>query len=290
MSDDPDITHAFTVDVEEWFHLHSTEIAPVSEWPSLESHVERQTDMVLAVLDDHDVRGTFFVLGWVAERYPSLVRTIAEAGHEIGCHSYHHPVIHELEPDEFDEDLERAVGAISEATGEPVISYRAPSFSVTREMPWFFETLAKRGIEIDSSICPAVRHDGGHSGFGERTELVDTPHGDLREVPVSTYRIGPSRLGSLGGGYFRFFPLFLTSRQLDRMEEEARSGVFYMHPYDIDPDQPRRRMSPTAYFRKYVGLRGAERKLNRLLDAYDFAPLGEAFLANSHPATTAAPA
>lgn len=267
-------THAFTVDVEEWFHLHSADMGSPADWRDYESRVVRQTDHVLDLLAEYGVRATFFVLGWVADREPALVRRIRDQGHEIGCHSYYHPLVSEMSPDAFEADLQRALEAIESAAGVRPTGYRAPSFSVTERDEWFFEVLARNGIAWDSSICPASRHDSERSDFDESPAPIDTPAGRVWELPVTTFRWGPLSAGSLGGGYFRLLPVDTVARQFGRRETAGERGIFYLHPHDLDPGIPRVYLGPAASFRKYVGLGRATGKLRDLLGRVTFDALG----------------
>lgn len=262
----PPRTCTFSVDLEDWFHLLELPGAPSFDtWNALPSRLERNTYRLLAALDAHHVRATFFVLGWVAERFPALVRLLAEQGHEIASHGHAHRLVSTQRPVEFRDDLRRASDAIEAACGRRPLGYRAPGFSITDRTPWALDVLAREGFVYDSSIFPAARAHGGMPGA--RTQPWRLPCG-LHEIPVSTVGVGRRRIGYLGGGYLRVLPratiLALARRQVRR----GQDLVLYVHPRDIDPHQPRLPMRWPRRLRTYVGLRGALSKLTALLDAF----------------------
>lgn len=271
------IQNAFTVDVEDYYHVSAfaRTISP-HDWSQYESRVVASTHRILRLLEERQVRGTFFVLGWVAERFPELVRDIHRAGHELGCHSYWHRLVYEQTPDEFRDDLTRAKDVVEQVTGEPVTAYRAPSFSITRKSLWALEILAGEGIRLDSSIYP-VHHDRyGIPGAERFLHRVETPAGELLEFPPSLVRLGNFNLPVGGGGYFRLYPSRFSETCLHRIHREAgRPFMFYVHPWEVDPGQPRLRGSALSRFRHYVNLDRTEAKLRRLLDAFSFGSVGD---------------
>jgi polysaccharide deacetylase family protein (PEP-CTERM system associated) len=235
----------------------------------------------------HGVQGTFFVLGWVAERFPSLVREIAAAGHEIGSHSYWHRLVYQMAPAEFRDDLRRSIGVIEEAAGIKVTRYRAPSFSITRRSLWALEILVEEGIEVDSSVFP-VHHDRyGIPGARPTIHRLKTPSGPLVEFPPTVVRLGRLTLPVGGGGYFRLYPYSATSCLLNRINRaDQRPFMFYCHPWEIDPGQPRMRAgSLLSHFRHYVNLATTERKLNRLLNDFSFSAVEAALGYQAEPET-----
>lgn len=264
--------NAMTVDVEDYFQVTGF-AGRVSRrnWDHYECRVETNTNRLLSLLDEVHVRGTFFVLGWVAERYPALIRRIAKAGHEIASHGYWHQLVYELTPEEFVADISNSRDAIANACGVQVHAYRAPSFSIVRDSLWALDLLAEQGFTIDSSIFPI----GGHDRYGipdARREIHDlaTPHGSICEFPPSAWSRPPLHL-PIGGGYFRLFPLRLTTAAINGVRREGRPAMFYIHPWELDIEQPRfNSVSRRARFRHYVGLQHTERRLRRLCQTQPF--------------------
>jgi polysaccharide deacetylase family protein (PEP-CTERM system associated) len=271
------ILNAMTVDVEDYFQVSAFEsIVPRSSWSSLESRVCRNTERLLDMFEAAGVRATFFVLGWVAERYPQLVRQIAAAGHELASHSYHHQLVYSLTPEEFRADLRRAREAIESAAGVRVLGYRAPSYSVIRDSLWALDVLIEEGYTFDSSIYP-IRHDRyGIPEWDRAIHRLHRPGGTLWELPGSTVRVGGTNLPIGGGGYFRLLPYGWTSRGIRRLNEtEGHPAVFYLHPWEIDPDQPRIAAGRLSRFRHYRNLGRTEERLGRLLRQFRFGTVSD---------------
>jgi polysaccharide deacetylase family protein (PEP-CTERM system associated) len=270
--------NALTVDVEDYFQVTSFEgVVPRAEWGSRESRVVASTERLLDLLARHQVRGTFFVLGWVAERFPALVRRIADAGHELGCHSYWHRLIYNLNEATFRGDLRQAKQAIEDAAGHRVTSFRAPSFSITRRSLWALDVLVQEGFTIDSSIFPTAHDRYGVPGALPQANIVETPSGPITELPMTVSQFGRWSLPVGGGGYFRLYPLAMTRRLLARVNRvHDRPFVFYIHPWEVDPAQPRiRGGSLASRFRHYVNLRSTESKLDRLLGSFRWGTVTE---------------
>lgn len=269
------IRNIISVDVEEYFH--PTELAKSvrrDEWTSLPSLVVPETKRVLEIFDRHKVKGTFFVLGWVAERFPALIREIASKGHEIGCHSYSHRLVYDLTPAEFREDTQRAVQAIENACGITPKAYRAPSYSITNKSLWALEVLAECGFTHDSSIYP-IEHDRyGIPGFGRHCRVLKTLSGSLVEVPIATVQLSEKNVTPVGGGaYLRLLPYRYTAAGIRRINQEDRQpACMYFHPWELDPDHPRLAQGWVSR-RTYTGLRSMGRKIERLLGELDFGPL-----------------
>jgi len=267
------IPNALTVDVEDYFHVAA--LAPSvhrDSWISRESRVVGNTQKLLAIFEEFDVRGTFFVLGWVAERYPQLVRDIAAHGHEIACHGYSHRLVYEQSPQEFYQETHRAKNLLQEITGSAVLGYRAASYSIVRESLWALDILVELGFVYDSSIFP-VRHDRYGIHDAERApHRMATPTGkSIVEWPLATARILGFRLPVAGGGYFRLFPYGLSRWGLASINRrELRPFVFYLHPWEIDPAQPRVSASWLSRFRHYTNLGKCEERLRRLLAEFRF--------------------
>jgi len=270
--------NALTVDVEDYFQVTSFEnVVPRSQWDSRESRVVAGTERLLELFAKHGVRGTFFILGWVAERFPQLVRRIDAAGHEIGCHGFWHRLTYDLSPQAFRDDLRRAKRSIEDAAGQPVTAFRAPSFSITRRSLWALEALVLEGFTIDSSIFPTTHDRYGVPGAQPQAHLVETPAGPIAELPMTVVKFGRVAIPVGGGGYFRLYPLALTRRLLARVNRvHGRPFVFYIHPWEVDPDQPRiRGGSLSSRFRHYVNLRSTARKLDKLLGGFRWGTVSE---------------
>lgn len=272
------LVNAFTVDVEDYYHVtgFADRIEPTT-WEHYPSRVVASTHRILNLLERHQVHGTFFILGWVANRHPELVRDIQKAGHEIGGHSYWHRLIYNLTPDEFRADLQLSHDVISQITGDPVRLHRAPSFSITQKSLWALDILVEEGIEIDSSIFP-VHHDRyGLPDAEPRPHRLETASGSLWEFPPSVYQIGNYRLPVGGGGYFRLYPYQFTRHCLQATGRRHQSPfMFYIHPWEVDPDQPRMVGPWLTRLRHYVNLGKTERKLDRLLSDFPFDAISRA--------------
>ncbi|MBW4052624.1 MAG: DUF3473 domain-containing protein [Proteobacteria bacterium] len=272
------LVNAFTVDVEDYFHVAALASAVSREsWPTRESRVERNTERLLTLLADKRVRGTFFVLGWVAERCPALLRQVVREGHEIACHGYSHQLIYRQSQDEFREETRRAKDILEQAVGQPVLGYRAASFSITRESLWALDVLIDLGFEYDSSIFP-IHHDRyGIPGASPRIGPVSAPSGrTLVEFPMNAASFLGLRVPVSGGGYFRIFPYSLIRAGLRQINRRAgQPFMFYLHPWELDPEQPRIRVGMLSRFRHYTNLHRCERRLSTLLEDFSFAPAAE---------------
>jgi polysaccharide deacetylase family protein (PEP-CTERM system associated) len=267
------VLNALTIDVEDYFQVSAFEgHVARHDWHHCESRVVENTRRLLHLLDERNVRATFFVLGWVAERFPQLVRDIHATGHEIGSHSYWHRLVYELTPDEFRSDLQKSRDVLEQIIGEPINAYRAPSFSITKNSFWALEILADEGFTIDSSIFPIYHDRYGIPDAQPGLHQIDTASGDLWEFPPAVVRKARLNIPVSGGGYFRLYPLPFTIRSLRSINQQlARPFVFYVHPWEIDPEQPRLRAgSWLARRRHYVNLRTTESKLRRLLASFRF--------------------
>jgi polysaccharide deacetylase family protein (PEP-CTERM system associated) len=268
----PRIVNAMTIDVEDYFHANAFDrVVSFDQWPGLESRVCANTDRILGILDEAGVRATFFVLGWVAERFPALVQRIARGGHEIASHSYRHRLVYELSPEQFREDLRRAKSAIEAAAQVPVFGYRAPSYSVTARSLWALDILAEEGYAYDASIFP-IHHDRyGIPRSPRHAFLVEAGGAQLLEIPGSTARWAALNVPVGGGGYFRLLPYAVTRwgiSQLNRREQ--RPVVFYLHPWELDPAQPRLPVRHPTRWRHYHNLDRTEARFRRLLGEFRF--------------------
>ncbi len=260
------VLSAFTVDVEDYFQVSGFERhIERHQWDDHESRIVRNTQRVLRILERHHVRGTFFVLGWVAHRYPRLVREIDRCGHEIGTHSFWHRLIYEQTPAQFRADLRQSRAALEDVIGRPVTAHRAPSFSITQHSLWALDILVEEGIQLDSSIFPTYHDRYGIPQAEPRLHRLTVAAGSLWEFPPSVTRFGRIKV-PLGGGYFRLYPLSWTLYCLNRIRNYGQPAMFYIHPWELDPDQPRLRAGTRlGRFRHYVNLTSNERKLNTLL-------------------------
>lgn len=275
-----DITNALSIDVEDYFHVSAfaDRITP-SQWSSYPQRLEANMDNVLAVLDEHRTKATFFVLGWVAERYPAMVRDIVAAGHELASHGFAHVRVTDQTPDAFRDDIRRTKRLLEDTSGVAVRGYRAASFSITATVPWVFGVLAEEGYRYSSSVYP-IRHD--HYGIPDapRFAYQPQPTADVIEIPITTVRALGRNLPSGGGGYFRLFPYRMTRwalRQVNRVDHQP--CVFYFHPWEIDPRQPRLANLPLkTRFRHYVNLNRMEGRLRRLLRDFGWDRVDAVFL------------
>ena len=299
-----------TIDIEDYFQVHAlSSVIKYEDWDKFECRIERNTDRILEILDSvrspQKVQGTFFVLGWIAGRYPDLVRRIQKGGHEIACHGYAHKLIYNQSKEEFREDVKKAKATLEDITGNEVIGYRAPSYSITEKSQWAFEVLVGEGFKYDSSIFP-IRHDfygmsnaprfpfiiflNGNNNFEfsvlnfeeQQHRTTSAPNNllthslinsnSLIEFPISTVRILGQNIPISGGGYFRLLPYPLIKKGLKRINEvEQKPFIFYMHPWEIDPEQPRiNGLSSRSKFRHYVNLNKTENKFKRLLGDFQF--------------------
>ncbi|HMO46556.1 MAG TPA: DUF3473 domain-containing protein [Rubrivivax sp.] len=272
------ITNALTIDVEDYFQVSA--FAPYiarADWERRECRVEANVDRILALLDEHDTEATFFTLGWIAERYPQLVRRIADQGHEVASHGYGHQRASDLDRAAFRADIERAKGVLEDLSGHAAAGYRAPSFSIGPGNLWALDTLARAGHRYSSSIYP-IRHD--HYGMPDAPRFVHHAADGLIEIPITTLRLFNRNLPSSGGGYFRLLPYALSRwmlRQVNRVDGEA--AVFYCHPWEIDTGQPRiDGIDARTRFRHYVNIHRMERRLQSLLRDFKWGRMDRLFL------------
>ncbi len=283
------ITNYLTIDVEDYFHVSAFEKqSPPNSWAGRECRVERNTDKVLALLDEQDIKATFFILGWVAEHYPQVTKKIAGQGHEVASHGYLHQRVGLQQRDAYRQDIRRGKALLEDQSGQAVHGYRAPSYSITRQTEWAFDELLEAGFKYDSSIFP-MKHDfygipdwprfagyavkqGEHWQAAEHAEANQL---SMPEVPITTLRFGGRNLPIAGGGYFRLLPYMLTHWGLARINRKERQPfVFYLHPWEFDPQQPRMAgASGKSRFRHYLNLTKTEGRFRRLLNDFRFGPL-----------------
>lgn len=275
------IRNALTIDVEDYFQVSA--FSPYIErekWDSRECRVERNVDRILVLLAERDIQATFFTLGWVAQRYPDLVRRIVNSGHELASHGYGHERVSDLSESDFFQDICRAKALLEDIGGIKVQGYRAPSFSIGSTNLWALDTLQRAGYSYSSSIYP-VRHD--HYGMPDAPRFAHQIRDRLLEVPPTTMRMFNRNLPSSGGGYFRLLPYSLSRWMLRQVNEKDRSpAVFYFHPWEIDVDQPRvQGIGFKTRFRHYVNIGRMERRLSRLLQDFCWGRMDHIFLPQS---------
>src|SRR6266571_5331562 len=271
------LIHCLTFDIEEHFQVSAFD-SPMRRrhWSHFESRVERNTEKLLDLLAMQDVRATFFVLGWVAERHPGLVRAIAQERHEVSSHGYAHELITAQTPATFREDVRKAKALLEDLLGLPVLGYRAPSFTIVQDTIWALPILVEEGYAYDSSIFP-IQHDRyGMPGANPDCHCLSTDAGPLWEIPPSTIQIAGIRVPIAGGGYFRLFPYPLLRKLLKYVETGGQPLVMYLHPWEIDPDQPRMNGPLLARFRHYLNLHKTEDRLIHLMNEFSFGPIREA--------------
>lgn len=279
-----DFLNAFTVDVEDYFQVSAFETRVSRQhWDRYDGRVVPNTRRVLELLERYSVNATFFVLGWVADRYPELVREIYRRGHKIGSHSYWHRLVYQQSPEQFRQDLRRSKDAIEHLIGGPVTAFRAPSFSITKRSRWAFDVLVEEGFRLDSSVFPSYHYRYGIRGAEPGVHKIATPAGTLWEFPPSVVRLGRLSIPVPGGCYFRLYPLGVTVRLLSILNEKHRRPfVFYVHPWELDPQQPP--VPGSSWFSRTkhrLNLGATAGRLETLLRTFRWGPLcGAAFAAN----------
>ena len=266
-------THHFTVDLEEYFHVAALERCVVrSEWGRYESRVAKSVALLLELLGRHEARATFFVLGWVAQRQPELIRTIARAGHEIASHGWDHVRVTNQTPAQFRDSVRRTKNLLEAITGDAVLGFRAPSFSIVAGREWALDVLIEEGYRYDSSLFP-VRRPGGGYGYPNGSpdpHWLERPNGRLAEIPPTTLRWCGVRLPAAGGAYFRLLPYAVVRAAFRQCERRGVCGTFYIHPWELDAAQPRLDVSWVTQMRHYGGLGRTAPRLQRLLADFRF--------------------
>lgn len=271
------ITNAFTIDVEDYFQVSAlAPHFPRTQWESVPCRVERNVDVILGLLDEADTHATFFTLGWIAERYPELIRRIVDAGHEVASHGYGHERASAQKRESFLADIRLARMVLEDVAGQAVVGYRAPSFSIGKSNPWAHECIAEAGYAYSSSVYP-IKHD--HYGMPDAPRFPYRLDCGLVEVPVSTVRLMGRNWPAGGGGFFRLLPYAVSRWQIERVNrEDGRPAIFYFHPWEVDPEQPRvLEASAKTRFRHYVNLERTEGRLRRLLRDFSWGRADEIF-------------
>lgn len=276
----PAMINAMSVDVEDYFQVSAFEpIIKRQDWDSMPCRVEQNTHRVMDIFDQHNVKATFFILGWVAERYPSLVKRIVADGHELASHGYQHTRVTEQTPDEFRADVTRTKAMLEDMGGVKIRGYRAASYSIGASNLWALQILEETGHEYSSSIYPS-HHD--LYGMPGAPRFQFRPNGDdgLIEVPVTTFTMGKRRFPCGGGGYFRLFPYPLYRWAVNKVNgQDGESSMFYFHPWEIDPEQPRQQnISAKTRFRHYLNLERMESRLHRLLNDFQWDRMDRVFI------------
>jgi len=264
-----------TFDVEEWFHILDNDSTKTEkEWNNFPSRIHQNMDRIFNMLEKSNQKASFFVLGWIAEKYPEVVRSITDKGYEIGSHTSYHQLVYEQTPKTFHVDIERSIKTLEDISGKKVTMFRAPGFSITESTKWAFETLIDLGIEIDSSIFPANRAHGGFSSYGEAKPSIISMGGvEIKEFPINTAKYMGKDIVFSGGGYFRIAPY----RVIKKWTEKSDYIMTYFHPRDFDPNQPLiKDLSISRRFKSYVGLKSCESKLLKWMDQYDFVDINDA--------------
>ena len=267
------VTNALTIDFEDWYQ--GLEI-PYTDWAGFEDRIVPVGHRLLELLAAAGVRATFFVLGYIAERHPDMILAIAAAGHEVGTHGYSHALIYTQTPEVFRAELSRAIRVLEELTGRPVVSHRAPFFSITKDSLWALDILGELGIRYDSSIFPVVNYRYGIADAPRWPYQISVGAHTLTEFPISTWQVMGKNVPIAGGAYFRIYPYAFTRQGLRAINRQGRPFVFYLHPWELDPDHPRIRVPRrVAGLTHYFNLGATERRLRRLLRDFKFAPMQE---------------
>ena len=272
---DSPIVNAMSVDVEDYFQVSAFDrIVSRDRWANFDSRVAGNTHRLLDLFDETGLKGTFFTLGWIAANHPELVREIASRGHEVASHGYNHQLVYMLTPQQFRDDVRAAKAALEDASGQEVVGFRAPSFSIVSSSLWALDVLIEEGYRYDTSIFP-IHHDRyGIPDAPRHIHTITRDAGTLIEMPASTVKVGSVNFPIAGGGYFRLFPYGFTRWGMRRVNVAEREPVmFYMHPWEVDPDQPRLAAGATTRWRHYGGLHRTAGRLRRLIKEFPFAPV-----------------
>lgn len=268
--------NGLSFDIEDWFQVENLRSAVSREqWERLPLRVETSTRRILELLRISQVKATFFFLGWVAERCPQLVKDVGREGHEVASHGYGHELVYRMAPESFRADVRRSKQLLEDLAGKAVLGYRAPSFSIVRDSMWAIDVLKEEGFVYDSSVFPISLHD--RYGFAERGTLPFRWPNGLLEIPLAVYKFHNLSLPVAGGGYFRLFPYTYFKFFLQRLNARQERFTFYLHPWELDPGQPRVSVPPLFRFRHYVNLHRTEKDLSRLLADFVFEPIANAY-------------
>jgi len=262
--------NALTFDVEDWFMVHNFESKiRFEDWNSYEPRLRQNVKTILNILDTHNVKATFFVLGWIGENFPDVVKEISKRGHEIATHGYRHKLVYTQTKKDFDSDLKKSISILQKITGKKILGHRAASFSITKKSLWAIDLLKKNKLKYDASVFPIMHPDYG---------IPDAPvapykFNGLIEFPASVVKLFGMNLPVSGGGYFRVLPYFITKWAIRKINKEGRPAIIYLHPWEFDPEQPRVKVGFVQRFRHYTNLDKTEKRLDMLLNDFSFAPV-----------------
>ncbi|MDO8603527.1 MAG: DUF3473 domain-containing protein [Candidatus Omnitrophota bacterium] len=276
------IINALSFDVEEWFHNTNMEkYVKRSEWDGYESRIERNIEPILSLLETKKTLATFFILGWVAQRHPDMVKRIAEKGHEIATHGWSHMRAYQQSPDEFEAELKKSINTLKNITGQSVLGHRAACFSITPDSQWVIDVLLRNGIMYDSSIYPVMHDKYGMIGSPRFPYVLRQEKGQrLLEFPLATYKFLKINIPVAGGGYFRLYPYSFTRLCINKLNQDGYPAMVYLHPPEFDTNQPKIKIDPINKFRIYVGINNNLKKLKQLLEDFKFAPVKEVLFSN----------
>jgi len=267
------LKNILSIDVEDWYHILDTSSAPgINEWNHLKPRVTRNFYTLLDVFDTNKVKVTCFFLGWIAEKFPELVKEADRRGHEIASHGYAHQLIYKQSRVEFAEDIRKAKALIENISGKPVLGYRAPGFSIIESTKWAFDELSNAGYLYDSSIFPTVRGHGGILGAKVYPHKIESAHGSIIEFPISVVQLLRRKFCFFGGGYIRLFPYWLIRHFSKKVNEEGRPVIYYLHPREIDPEHPQLSMGLSRRFKSYVNLHTTMKKIRKLINDEQLIP------------------
>jgi polysaccharide deacetylase family protein (PEP-CTERM system associated) len=266
-----------TIDMEDWYQ--GIELSHC-DWSKCEDRLSRGTSLLLDILDDRHTSATFFVLGYIAEKFPEMVRKIAEMGHEIGTHGYGHELLYKLRPEKFVLDLKRSINCLEQIVGNEIKIHRAPYFSITPESLWVMNILVENGIEYDSSIFPISNYRYGIPDSPRHPYSIKTKSGSLMELPISTVNFCGKNISLTGGFYLRFFPYSLIKWAIKRINDEGHPAIVYLHPWELDPYHPRINLPFRIKFPHYYNLGSTEVKLRTLLNDFEFGPVRDVIITN----------
>lgn len=269
--------NALTIDVEDWFHVANLkDVIKESDWESCESRINYTMIKIISILHHKNVKATFFVLGWIAERNPEIVELIHEAGHEIGSHGYSHRSIYELSKDEFKREIVTSIDKLSGISGQKIIGFRAPNYSIEPSTKWAWQILAEAGIKYDSSIFPVKHNRYGFDSAPRFPFTIDlNSHGQITEFPLSTIKFLGNNMPVAGGAYLRLYPYWFIRSAIRRINNSGKPAIIYFHPWEIDPEQPRIKTNFSTRIKHYGNLYTTEQKLCQLLDEFKFTTVKE---------------
>ena len=278
------LVNAFCVDMEDWFHISgSHNFTDPRRWEVSPESVVKDTEKLLEIFAKYDVKVTFLVLGWIARKYPSLIKRISDLGHEIGSHGFYHRLVYKMTPEEFELDVAISIKLLKDITGKEIRIFRAPSFSITKDCFWTFPILSKLGIKTDISVVPAKRNQGGIEDFPRDPFILENENGEIQIIPVTVMDILGKPVQFSGGGFLRFFPEFLLNQGFNQNHKHERQVMSFIHPREINPYHPRVKSSLVKYLRLYMGLTTVDRKLNFLFRNYKFSSISKTYNNHSFP-------